>query len=58
MTTEDEMISRLRRWARADIWGSHGTQGVFLEDVANELERLQQRIENLEETIAENCHKS
>ena len=56
--TTDEMISRLRRWARADVWGGHGNAGPFLEVVADELVYLQQRVENLEETIAENCHKS
>lgn len=56
--TTDEMITRLRRWARADVWGGSGTQASLLEAVADELVYLQQRVENLEETIAENCHKS
>lgn len=47
----DGMISRLRRWARADVWGGHGTQGPFLEDVANILEQQEAEIKRLREAL-------
>lgn len=41
------MATRLRRWARADVWGGNGTAGPFLEEVADALNEKDAEIKRL-----------
>jgi len=44
----DKMQSRLRRWARADVWGGNGDAGPFLEEVATTLDSLVEALRECE----------
>ena len=51
MTDDVPMATRLRRWARADVWGGNGTAGPFLEEVADALDEKDAEIERLREVL-------
>ena len=52
MTDDVPMATRLRRWARADVWGGNGTAGPFLEEVADALDIKDAKIKRLREELA------